>query len=240
MRQGALRFNSVSSLAHVLLGACAIAWCILWLAPPMTDVGHWIVMLPAMMAPLILPLARKAIARVYARERGSVLHGFLFGYVLCWLLAGVPAILIIKLFVTLAGPFAAPLAFALAALWHVTPARARAAKMSHGLARLPRGDAADAIRLGLHQGMLCIQSCGPLMVAAMTTHSLAPMLLVTLLLLAEANSHRLPPAQRIATLILVIGLLPAPHPHKMEHAYDPSHQTDRSFAQQKSTVSPSA
>ena len=134
----------------------------------------WAAMSLLMMVPTVLRPARRL-------ARGSALRltGFLAGYSLMWLLAGVVGV---PLLLGLAGaPLLVFAGWVAVGIWQLQPRTAALLRRCQGLD--PRG---SVVRSGMRQGLWCTASCAPLMVVAMATvHALgAPSAVTWLTMLA--------------------------------------------------------
>jgi predicted metal-binding membrane protein len=182
-------------------------------AAPAGMIAEWGLMVAAMMLPLAAPMVRHVADRSFAFRRTRAALLFLFSYLAFWLAAGPPALALLLL--AKAGLAAAGLATAApligcgaAALWQVSPAKARALNRCHGTVPLrARGAGADLdlIRFGLLHGRRCVASCLPVMLPVMLAgHGPATMAALLFLLLAERAQHR-PPLHNSAVLLLLLG-----------------------------------
>ena len=139
----------------------------------LTEAWHWILMVIAMMSPLLGPPIRHVIARSYRWRRRRAIMGFLLGYGAGWAFAGIGAIaLLVSLAVSgyTTRPITGAVALLLAAAWHFLPIRGVALRLCHRtMALAPRGWAADrdCLRYGAVQGLTCLGSCLPAMLATM-------------------------------------------------------------------------
>ena len=186
-------------------------------AAPVRLIGEWTLMVMAMMLPLASPMVRHVADRSFAIRRTRATLLFLSSYLAVWLAAGPPALallLLAKAGLSAAGlGSAAPLiGCGAAALWQVSPAKARALNRCHGTIPLrARGVHADLdlIRFGLLHGRRCAASCLPLMLPAMLAgHGPATMAMLLFLLLAERAQHR-PPLRNGAVVLLLLGVTTA-------------------------------
>jgi predicted metal-binding membrane protein len=149
-----------------------------WIA----DMVHWLVMVLAMMLPLVIDPIRGVAARSLWPRRHRAVGGFLLGYLSVWLVAGIVislAIAEVRLDHHLRNLPAVAVAFAVAALWQLTPAKRWAIRACHKtLPIAPCGWRADrdCFRYGLMIGTSCLVSCWALMAAcSMAGHSIAAM-----------------------------------------------------------------
>jgi predicted metal-binding membrane protein len=120
----------------------------------------WSLMAVAMMLPAATPLI--------VRTTGA--RGFLtLGVLGVWTAAGLAA-LVMALSSGWAGLSAGPLLLIAAGVYQLSPAKARALTRCRAHARRPAAAGADptgdALRAGVHHGVLSLGCCGPLMVAA--------------------------------------------------------------------------
>lgn len=131
----------------------------------------WVAMAVAMMVPTTLrPMMRAA--------DGSVARAWAFaaGFVAVWLLAGVPAYLLMNAIAWT--PFWIAAAWFTAGLYQLSPVMQR----SMATCRSVRFDG-DATRYGIRQGARCVASCWPVMLAVMVTVMALPGTLLPLLAL---------------------------------------------------------
>lgn len=180
-----------------------------------TAVVAWEVMTVAMMGPSCLPVARYVAANTLAPGRTVPL--FLTAYLAPWT-AFFAAFALVDAIAHAAGggttvapalPLAA--AFAAAAGWQLTEVKAKRLRACRTVDLLPahgrRAGTASA-RLGLRQGVNCVWSCGPLMLAtlAATTGRVALMAIVAgLAWLEKATRLGRRLARPSAAGLLVIG-----------------------------------
>lgn len=163
--------------------------------------GHWLLMVLAMMLPLVRGPVRATASRSLWGRRNRAMAGFLAGYVGVWTAAGALAILALAAVGAhrVAPPAAAAVAFAAAALWQRTRARRRAVTGCHQTVPLaPRGWPADrdCIRYGGMIGSRCLVSCWAVMAACLLLqHSVVVMVYAALLSAVERYTPR--PDQRI-------------------------------------------
>lgn len=184
-------------------------------AAPARLLLEWAVMVAAMMGLTLLPTLRHAARSSFAAERGRALAATLSGWIGAWMLAGVAVLPVLALgrsaleSLGLAAQGAA-LGSAVAALWWLSPAKARALARCHRKPVFPTEPMAQ-LRFGARHGARCIANCLPLMAPlALAPHGLAPMALLTLLLLAERQSQRPDPRGPALVLGLAALLLAVP------------------------------
>lgn len=176
-----------------------VAWALL-IGHAMRGLGAWLVMIFAMMVPVRLASLRHVAFRSLAERRHRAIAGYLVGYLAPWLLLGALASAAAAFLVS---PIAAIALFALAAIWTLMPARARALAVSHRTYPLaPIGFRADlgCMMHGLHNGVACALASGPLMLAcAATGHTLVSMIAGAALALAERRSSEPRPLRLAAS-----------------------------------------
>jgi predicted metal-binding membrane protein len=140
--------------------------------------GTWLLMVLAMMVPLQRFSIRVAATRSLWRRRDRAIGGFLLGYLSPWLLLGAGVAALEPVLTRLPGLTAA--GFAVAAVWQLTPVKARALRACHrSIPLAPHGWRADqdCCRFGWLTGTQCLLSCWALMLACVLAgHSLAAML----------------------------------------------------------------
>jgi len=151
--------------------------------------GHWTLMVGAMMLPIVAPQVRRvALRSVWSRrQRGAA--SFLLGYVVVWLVLGAVLLAVLAALDSSRPPTLWLVVVLLAAaFWQVSGARRRVLRRCAAL-RLgaATGLAADldCARAGLRSGLRCAFTCGPLMVAMALSHSLLLMGGVLAVLLTE-------------------------------------------------------
>ena len=171
---------------------------------------YWAVMLAAMMFPSLVPQVRVVAMRSFWSRRTRAISLFLIGYTLVWLLyAMVAAFLIAALERISSSTLLVPLSLLLAAVWQLTPQKRQSLVACHFTMPLaPTGWRADldCSRYGVRTALLCCVSCWALMlVCVVAGHSLWPMLLVTLVTLAERVLRR-PRQQQFALALLGVAL----------------------------------
>jgi hypothetical protein len=168
-----------------------------WAAWP-GAMGHWSLMMAAMMLPIVAPQVHRVALRSVRSRRTRGPATFLLGYVAVWLVLGAALLTVL---VALAGPQPPTpwlvVALLAAAAWQVSGPRRRMLRRCGSL-RLgaATGLAADldCLRAGVRSGLRCAFACGPVMVAMALSHSLLLMAGVVAVLLSErargANSVR--------------------------------------------------
>jgi predicted metal-binding membrane protein len=189
---------AVAALLWVwMLGEAAVARRISCCGPfPTTtaDITSWMVMVGAMMLPTTTTAVRDVATRSYRNRRPRAVLEYLFGYMGCWLLAGV--VFAFLRTCPLAHDLRTAAAFCLlAAIWAVLPARVLWFVRCHRrIALCPAGTRADvdAVRQGAVHGIPCLKMCWPLMFACgITGHDLIVMTGGTMLAILEKRMFRL-------------------------------------------------
>lgn len=158
-----------SAGAHLAAGGASTTTSSLLAAAPM-----WALMAGAMMVPSAMPAVRHVTFHsLYWRRRRAAFE-FLLAYLATWLAFSV----VVLGTLTRWGPARAeavlPGALALAALWQLTPLKARALQACHRATPLPpRGRRATfgTARFGLRNGGACLASCWAMMSAVALTGS---------------------------------------------------------------------
>lgn len=178
---------------------------------PVLVAADWLLMVVAVMLPLALPAIAHVAARSYLHRRMRSLALFTFGFGLIWFLSGglaVPALLVADAAIdsTGLGRWGGVIGCAVAALWQVTPAKARAVRRCHFRPSVPAvGWTADlgALTYGLGHGWRCLRSCLAVMVPPMLGgQHLLVMAVLAPLLLAERATDR--PSFRVSALVLLL------------------------------------
>lgn len=156
-------------------GAVVAAWVVLAFATDHSTVTSFSVMWVAMSVAMMVPTTVRPMMRAAA---GSSRRAWLFlgAYVAVWLAAGVPAYLVMNAIAWT--PFWIALVWIAAGLYQVTP----------GMHRLVRSCSSvrftgDPLAYGVRQGVRCVASCAPVMLAVMVTAMSLPGLVLPLALL---------------------------------------------------------
>ena len=143
----------------------------------------WLLMAAAMMLPLTLLSVRHVAFRTYEWRRNRAIAGFLLGYCARWAVAGVvlAPIAAAARALEVGNSWLIPaFGLALAALWQLSPLKARALRRCHRTEALaPTGWRADAncLRFGARVGTNCVLSCwGMMLVPALVPHSVPAMI----------------------------------------------------------------
>jgi predicted metal-binding membrane protein len=181
---------------------------------PVRWAGEWALMIAAMMFPLLVPMIGHVAAKSFADRRERSVALFIAGYALTWAIAAAAAS--VALVAVRAGFSSVGLASsagligcALAALWQLSPAKARAVNRCHGTVALrPFGAAADrdAVRFGVLHGTRCVRACLPTMVLPLAGGlGIGAMAVIFAILLAERARHT-PQYGLSAMALLLLGL----------------------------------
>jgi predicted metal-binding membrane protein len=158
-------------------------------------------MVIAMMVPLVSGSIRDTAARSLWARRQRAVAGFMAGYLTIWLLAGLAICAAVEglRWVHWNPAIAVVVAFCIAAVWQLTPAKTRALRSCHRTLPLaPLGWSADrdSVRFGRLIGVACVGSCWALMAAcAATGHSVLGMTFASCVCFAERYQFR--PNQRV-------------------------------------------
>ena len=156
----------------------------------------WLMMVTAMMVPLTLPALRHLGLNSVRRRRQRAMALFTAAYVAAWVAFGIAALGLDHLLREHAGlPDRVVLALALgvAAAWQLTRAKQRALFACGRTVPLPPfGRRADAgsVRYALLHARRCLQSCWALMLVMVVAGSLAWMVVLTALVVAEERPIR--------------------------------------------------
>ncbi len=183
--------------------------------------GIWATMMAAMMLPSLSPMA-VAYARGAAGGRARPLAGallFAFGYLLVWLAAGLVAYALIEGVRSLdlaflawdeAGQYVAGGVILGAALYELTPVKARCLRRCRdSLLLTQRPGVSGALAMGVEQGGFCVGCSWALMAAlfALGVMSVSWMVLIAALIAAEKLlPWEVIPSGATAALLLVLGL----------------------------------
>jgi predicted metal-binding membrane protein len=152
----------------------------------------WALMLAAMMLPLVVAPLRHVRERSFARRRARAMLLFVLGYFAVWMAAGVVlqmaalvALWTVPLPLTWLG-----LAFVVALLWQVSPAKQWCLNRCHRRPQLAAFEPAadrDALYFGLSHGAACLGACWALMLVMLLAGKgqFPAMIAITLLLFSE-------------------------------------------------------
>ena len=172
------RFQAGVLLPGVLL--ILVGWAVLAVVREHATAGSfaamWVAMAVAMMLPTVLrPMLRAA--------DGSVARAWLFvaGFTAVWLVAGVPTFLLINAIAWT--PFWIAVAWFAAGAYQLSPLMQR----SLATCRSVRFDG-DPAAYGMRQGVRCVTSCWPVMLAVMVTVMAIPGTVVPLLALVGVTA----------------------------------------------------
>ncbi|MET0838047.1 MAG: DUF2182 domain-containing protein, partial [Marmoricola sp.] len=179
---------------YVVAGAAwvALAW---W---SWTPVGHWLLMVPAMMLPVVAHHVRAVGLRSVWSRRHRSTFVFVLAYLAAWSSVGAGVVLaLVALGVGHHGSHLLPVALLLAAAWQVSVPRRRVVRRCAPL-RLGAASGLAADRdcavAGVRSAGRCMVECWPVMLAMALSHSLVLMVGLTAVLLSErargANPQR--------------------------------------------------
>jgi predicted metal-binding membrane protein len=227
--------------ALFLLGTAAIAWVVTadrmqgMDAGPGTDFGGlgwfsvvWATMMAAMMLPSLTPMAAASAAG--QRGVGSTATATLFaaGYLSVWAAAGLLAYALVTGVRSLdlgflawdeAGPYVAGGVIFAAALYELTPLKARCLRHCRERELLRhRSGAAGAVSMGIEQGAFCFGSSWALMAAlfALGVMSIGWMVLIAVLVAVEKLAPWVTHSKgAIAVLLAVLGIAVAFFPDQV-------------------------
>jgi len=163
---------------RVVLPAAAgilVAWIVLAFATDHGAVGTFAVMWVAMSIAMMLPTVARPMLRA-ADGSPTRAWAFLGSFGAAWLLAGVPAYVLMNAIAWT--PFWIALTWIVAGAYQVLPVQHRLVRSCSSV-RYAGGAAA----YGFRQGLRCIASCAPVMLAAMVTAMVLPGFVAPILLL---------------------------------------------------------
>lgn len=174
----ALRSADASVVTRVLapmVGTITAAWILMALGTAHGSPASFALMWAAMAVAMMVPTTMRPMMRA---ADGSARRAWLFlgGFVLVWLVAGVPAFLLMNAVAWT--PFWIALAWIAAGVYQVTPGMHRLVR-SCGSVRFT----GDPLSYGVRQGGRCVGSCAPVMLAAMVTAMSLPGLVLPLALM---------------------------------------------------------
>ena len=204
----------LSPRATLLDGALADIEARLAAIDPARWAGEWTLMIVAMMFPLLVPMIGHVAARSYAFRRERSVALFVAGYTFTWAAAVMMTSIVLVvarsgLALSAWAPWGGLIGCALAALWQISAAKARAVNRCHGTVPLrPAGTAADrdAIRFGLLHGSRCVRACLPTMALPLLgSHGIGAMAVIFTILLAE-RARQTPQYGLSAVVLLLLGL----------------------------------
>lgn len=169
--------------AGVLLpGALLVlaGWAVLAVARDHRAVGAFAAMWGAMAVAMMVPTVVRPMLRA-ADGSATRAWTFLTGFVVVWLVAGVPTYWVMNAIDWT--PFWIAAAWFAAGLYQVTPMMQR----QLGTCRSVRFDG-DPLRYGVRQGVRCVASCWPVMIAVMVTAMALPGAVLPLLALVAVTA----------------------------------------------------
>ncbi len=158
-----------------MAGAVVAAWVVLAFATDHSSAASFALMWAAMSMAMMVPTTVRPMMRA-ADGSARRAWAFLGAYVVVWLAAGVPAYLLMSAIEWT--PFWIALTWIAAGLYQVTPGMHRLVR-SCGSVRY----AGDPLAYGLRQGLRCVASCAPVMLAVMVTAMSLPGFILPLALL---------------------------------------------------------
>jgi len=190
--------------------AAAAAWTTLLLVH-LTPSGHWCVMSAAMTLPAVLPAARRVALTGLWRWRYRAVSLFGGAHLAVWAAVGVVAVPAGEIVRGASGPFAPAVVVALllaAAVWELTPAKARALRAGHRVAVVPpsgRAALTGLLREGGRHGARCLRGCWLLMAApAVAGHEALPIMLpLTGIVVVQKWARRTGESAAAAAVVLV-------------------------------------
>ena len=155
-------------------------WAVLAVARDHRAVGAFAAMWVAMAVAMMIPTAVRPLLRA---ADGSATRGwaFLAGFLAIWLVAGVPTFAVMNAIAWT--PFWIAAAWFAAGLYQVTPVMQR----QLGTCRSVRFDG-DPLGYGVRQGVRCVASCWPVMLAVMVTSMALPGVVLPLLALVAVTA----------------------------------------------------
>lgn len=165
----------------------------------------WLVMVLAMTPPLLVHPVRRLWRGSLARRRGRAVALFVSGYGAVWMLSGAALTAAAVALAVTAGSLAFPIAVAVAGAWQVTPTRRACLARGHRAPSLRAfGLAADGdiLRYGLANGLWCLGTCWPLMLAAMLVDQFHVAAMVAAAGLMLLQRHARQPSPRWATTLV--------------------------------------
>lgn len=156
-------------------GAVVAAWVVLAFATDHSTVASFTVMWVAMSVAMMVPTTARPMMRA---ADGSARRAWVFlgGYLAVWLVAGVPTYVVMNAIAWT--PFWIALTWIAAGLYQVTPAMHRLVRSCSSVRY-----SGDPLAYGMRQGVRCVASCAPIMLAVMVTAMSLPGLILPLALL---------------------------------------------------------
>jgi predicted metal-binding membrane protein len=148
------------------LAAVLVGWIVLTFATDHASVASFSVMWLAMSVAMMVPTVARPMLRA-ADGSAARAWTFLAGFVLVWLLAGLPAYLLMNAITWT--PFWISLAWIVAGVYQSMPAMHRLVRSCRSVAY-----SGSPASYGMRQGLRCVASCAPVMLAAMVTAMVLP------------------------------------------------------------------
>lgn len=148
------------------LAAVLVGWIVLTMATNHASVVSFAVMWVAMSVAMMVPTVARPMMRA-ADGSATRAWTFLAGFVLVWLLAGVPAYLLMNAITWT--PFWIAIAWIAAGAYQSLPAMHRLVRSCRSVTY-----AGSPASYGMRQGLRCVASCAPVMLAAMVTAMTLP------------------------------------------------------------------
>jgi predicted metal-binding membrane protein len=146
--------------------AVVVAWVVLAMATDHSSVSSFAVMWVAMSVAMMIPTVTRPMMRA-ADGSAARAWTFLGAFLAVWLIAGVPAYLLMSALQWT--PFWIALAWIVAGAYQVLPLQHRLVKSCSSVPFTGR-----AVDYGARQGIRCVTSCAPIMLAAMVTAMALP------------------------------------------------------------------
>ena len=143
-----------------------VAWVVLAMATDHSSVSSFAVMWVAMSVAMMIPTVTRPMMRA-ADGSAARAWTFLGAFLAVWLIAGVPAYLLMSALQWT--PFWIALAWIVAGAYQVLPLQHRLVKSCSSVPFTGR-----AVDYGARQGIRCVTSCAPIMLAAMVTAMALP------------------------------------------------------------------
>jgi hypothetical protein len=195
-----------------VLVLAAAAWIAIIVRAPGGPAVDWLLMTSAMMMPIAGRRIRSVVLACEPPVRVLAGATTLAGFLVAWMLAGavvVGATAALPALTFGANPLGFVAVWWLAALWQLTPARARALERCHRV-RMARRRRARQWLPGLDYGRWCVAACGPAMAAmAVTDTPLLVMAGMTVALVAERSAFRPRRVTRVIALAMPAWALTA-------------------------------
>lgn len=181
--------------------AVVVAWVVLAMATDHSSVSSFAVMWVAMSVAMMIPTVTRPMMRA-ADGSAARAWTFLGAFLAVWLIAGVPAYLLMSALQWT--PFWIALAWIVAGAYQVLPLQHRLVKSCSSVPFTGR-----AVDYGARQGIRCVTSCAPIMLAAMVTAMALPGFVAPVLVLLGLTAllcwEREPSTPRQA--MVVVGMV---------------------------------